>query len=197
MGAQAGRGLIPVFPGGHRGCRWTRAPRSATALSASQASWLHPGPYCSDRRRDSSRRCSVLAGRPDARAQLPGFPLPKLILSLLLASDASTTVALRAGGPMLKLASLDRGKEEVASCRASRSPEVSGAVTWRGSAARLHPACSRRGLRHCSESNTAPTLVRPAPISCRRPGRQTCCRRGTREGEPCTPRSWPRSESSE
>lgn len=143
MRAPAGCGLIPVFLGGHRGCQWTRAPRFATALSANQASWAHPRPYCSDCWQGRSRRCSILAGQPDAPARLFGFPLPKLILSFLLASAASTTVALLAGGPMLKLAFPDQDKEEEACCHASHSLEVSGAKAWLGSAARPHPARSQ------------------------------------------------------
>lgn len=143
--AEAGGGLIPVFRGGHRGCLRTRAPRSATALSANRASWVPPGPYCSDRWRDWSRRCSVFAGQPDALARLCGSPLPTAIPKLLLASGASTRVALLAGGSMLKLkpASLDRDTEAAACCQASRSPEVSGAKAWRGSAARPPAGRSR------------------------------------------------------
>lgn len=95
-------------------------------------------------------------------------------------------VALRAGGPMLKLAFLDQGKEEEASGHAWRPPRVSGAKAWPQSAARPHPARWRSGLRHCSESNTAPTAVRPAALFCCHPG----C------GTSCTPPWWPWSESS-
>lgn len=136
-------GLIPVFPGGHRGCRLIRAPRFATALSASRASWVPPRSYCFDHWSDWSRRCSVFAGQPDALAQLFGFPLAKLFRRLLLVSEASTIVTLQAGGTTLKLASLDQDKEEEASCHASRSLEVSGAKAWLGSAARPHPAGPR------------------------------------------------------
>lgn len=141
-GASLG-GLIPAFPEGHRGCRSIRAPRFATAPSANRASWVHPKSYCSGRWRNWSRHCSVSAQRPDALAQLFGFPLPKLFWNLLRASEASTTVALQAGGKRPKLASLDQDKEEEASCHASHSREVSGAKAWLCSAARPHPAHSR------------------------------------------------------
>lgn len=166
MGAEAGCGLIPAFPGGHRGCLRTRAPRSAAALSANRASWVPPSPYCSDRWRGPSRCCSELAGQPDAPAGLLGFPLPRAILKLLLASGASTGGALRAGGPRLtpQLASRARDKEAAACSRASPFPEVSGAKAWRGLAARPRSGRSRRGLPCCSESNTAPTWAWPAQI---------------------------------
>lgn len=135
-------GLIPVSPGGHRGCRPTGAPRFATALSANLASWARPRPYCSDRWQDWCKHCSVSAGQPGALAQLFGFRLPKLFWSLLLASEVSTTVAPWAGGTMRKLASLDQDKEEEASCHASHSLEVSGTKAWLGSAAGSHPARS-------------------------------------------------------
>lgn len=191
-------GLRPAFPGGHRGCRWTGAPRSAIAPSASRASWVPPRSYCSDRRRDWGRRCSLSAGRPGAlaAARLPGFPLAKLFRSLLPASAASTAVARRLGGPgMLRLTFLDQDKEEEAACRAWHPLQVSGAEAWLSSAARPPPARSRRGPRRCSESSTAPASA--SVWAARRPGCGACCRRGPPgcAPSPRPPGSW--SESSE
>lgn len=183
--------LIPAFPGGHRGCRWIRAPRSATAPSASRASWVPLRSYCSDRWRDWGRRCSLSAGRPDALARLFGFPLPKLFPSLLLASEASTAAAPRAAGPMLGPASLDQDTEEEASCRAWHPLQVSGAEAWLSSAARPPPARAPRGLR----SSTAPALALARASRPRRPWWGACCRRGPRGRAPCTRRwcSWSES----
>ena len=138
-----------------------------------------PRSYCSDRRRDWGRRCSLSAGRPGAlaAARLFGFPLAKLFRSLLPASAASTAVARRLGGPgMLRLTFLDQDKEEEAACRAWHPLQVSGAEAWLSSAARPPPARSRRGPRRCSESSTAPASA--LVWAARRPGCGACCRRG-------------------
>lgn len=192
-------GLIPAFPGGHRGCRRIRAPRSATAPSASRASWVPAGSHCSDRWPDWGRRCSPAAGRSEALDRLFGFPLATLIRSLLLASEASTAVTPRAGGPLRRLAFLDQDKEEEASGRAWHLLQVSGPEAWRSGADRPPPARSRRGLRRRSGSRTPPAVAVAVAVAraARRPGRGTSCRRGPPAHAPCTPPRRRPPESSE
>lgn len=64
--APAAGGLILGFPGGRRGYQLTEAPRSATALAASRASWLPLSSVCPARWLRGSRRCSVFLAWSDA-----------------------------------------------------------------------------------------------------------------------------------
>lgn len=195
--APAAGGLILGFPGGHRGCQSTRAPRSATALAASRASWLPLSSACPAHWLRGSRRCSVFLAWSDVPLRPAGLLLPQLFLNLLPASGASIGEALVAAGPRSWQASLTLGKVEGGACHLYHSPEVSGTQLGPGFAARPHPPCPRPGLPCCLRTKMAQTWLQAAWTPCRRPGCGECCRHVTPEGGHCTAPRWPLSESSE
>lgn len=178
-------GLTPESPGGRRGFQWTGAPRSATALAASRASWLPPSS-------GRSARCSVFWARPEAPARRTGPPGPRPIRSLPLASAAATRAAPGASpGP---------GRAAGACDHPCRPPEVSGPQAGAGRAAtprRARPL-PRRGPRCCSGSGRARTWPLAAPLARRHPLEcGGCCRPATPERARCRAPPWPPSESCE
>lgn len=195
--APAAGGLILGFPGGRRGYQSTEAPRSATALAASRASWSPLSSACPAHWLRGSRRCSVFLAWSDAPLRPAGL-LPQLFLNLLHASGASTgEEAPVAAGLRMWQASLTPGKEEGGACHLYHSPEVSGTQAGPGFAARPHPPCSRPGLLCCLGTKMSQTWLQAAWPPCCRPGCGECCRHVTPEGGHCTAPRWTLSESSE
>lgn len=194
--APAAGGLILGFPGGRRGYQLIEAPRSATALAASRASWLPLSSVCPARWLRGSRRCSVFLAWSDAPLRPTGL-LPQLFLNLLHASGASTGEALVAAGQRLWQASLTPGKEEGGACHLFHSPEVSGTQVGPGFAARQHPPCPQLDLLCCLGTKMDQSWLQAAWSPCCRPGCGECCRHVTPEGGHCTAPRWPPSESSE
>lgn len=193
----AGR-FILGFPGGRRGCQLTGAPRSATALAASRASWPPPSSACPARRLRGSRRCSVFLAWLDVLLRLAGLLLLQLFPNLLHASGASTGEAPGAAGPRRPWqASLTPGKEAGGACHLCHFPEVFGTQAGPGFAARPLPPHPRPGLPYCLRTKMAQTWLQAAWTPCRRPGCGECCRHATREGGHCTVPRWSPSESSE
>lgn len=194
--APAAGGLIRGFPGGRRGCQLTEAPRSATALAASRASWPPPSSACPARWLRGSRHCSVFFAWLVALLRPLGILLLQLFPNLLHASGASIGEIPVAAGRMWQ-ASLTPGKEEGGACHLCHSPEVSGTQARPGCVARPHPPCPLPGLPCCLETSMAQTWLQAAWPPCHYPGCGECCRHVTPEGGHCSAPQWLLSESSE
>lgn len=186
-------GLIPGFLGGHRDCQLTGAPKSATALAASRASWPPPSSVCPPAHwLRGNRRCSVFLVWPDAFLRPVGLLLR--LFPNLHASGASTGEAQRAGGPRSRQASLIPGKEEGGACHLCHSPEVSGT---QAEVSGTLPPRPRPCLLCCLRTRMAQTWLQAAWTPCHHPGCGECCRHATQEGGHCTVPQWSPSESSE